>query len=115
MEWYGGKQQPDFKPADQFKFAFKLPDKPSIAVLPFNNMSGDASQDYLADGLSENIIAVLATSPDLFVIARNSSFTYKGKAVKVQEEVTEQLGVRYVLEGGVQKSGEKLRVTAQTC
>jgi TolB-like protein/class 3 adenylate cyclase len=106
------QQQPDFKPAEQSKFAFKLPDKPSIAVLPFNNMSGDASQDYLGDGLSENIIAVLATSPDLFVIARNSSFTYKGKAVKVQE-VSEQLGVRYVLEGSVQQSGEKLRVTAQ--
>ena len=105
-------QRPDFQPADQSKFAFKLPDKPSIAVLPFNNMSGDASQDYIADGLSENIITVLATSPDLFVIARNSSFTYKGKAVKVQE-VAEQLGVRYVLEGSVQQSGKKLRVTAQ--
>ncbi len=105
-------QRPDFQPADQSKFAFKLPDKPSIAVLPFNNMSGDASQDYLGDGLSENIIAVLASSPNLFVIARNSSFTYKGKAVKVQE-VAEQLGVRYVLEGSVQQSGEKLRVTAQ--
>ncbi len=105
-------QRPDFQPADQSKFAFKLLDKPSIAVLPFNNMSGDASQDYIADGLSENIITVLATSPDLFVIARNSSFTYKGKAVKVQE-VAEQLGVRYVLEGSVQQSGKKLRVTAQ--
>jgi adenylate cyclase len=105
-------QRPDFQPADQSKFAFKLPDKPSIAVLPFNNMSGDASQDYLGDGLSENIIAVLASSPNLFVIARNSSFTYKGKAVKVQE-VAEQLGVRYVLEGSVQQSGVKLRVTAQ--
>ena len=105
-------QRPDFQPADQSKFAFKLPDKPSIAVLPFNNMSGDASQDYLGDGLSENIIAVLASSPNLFVIARNSSFTYKGKAVKVQE-VAEQLGVRYVLEGSVQQSGKKLRVTAQ--
>ena len=106
------QQQPDFKPANQSKFAFKLPDKPSIAVLPFNNMSGDPSKDYLGDGLSENIIAVLATSPDLFVIARNSSFTYKGKAVKVQE-VAEQLGVRYVLEGSVQQSREKLRITAQ--
>jgi len=105
-------QRPDFQPADQSKFAFKLPEKPSIAVLPFNNLSGDASQDYIADGLSENIIAVLASSPNLFVIARNSSFTYKGKAVKVQE-VAEQLGVRYVLEGSVQQSGEKLRVTAQ--
>lgn len=105
-------QRPDFKPADQSKFTFKLPDKPSIAVLPFNNMSGDTSQDYLGDGLTENIIAVLATSPNVFVISRNSSFTYKGKAVKVQE-VAEQLGVRYVLEGSVQRSGEKLRVTAQ--
>ena len=105
-------QRPDFEPADQSKFAYKLPEKPSIAVLPFNNMSGDASQDYLGDGLTENIIAVLSTSPYLFVIARNSSFTYKGKAVKVQE-VAEQLGVRYVLEGSVQQSGEKLRVTAQ--
>ena len=106
------QQQPDFKPADQSKFAYKLPDKPSIAVLPFNNMSGEPSQDYLGDGLTENIISVLANSPNLFVISRNSSFTYKGKATKVQE-VAEQLGVRYVLEGIVQKSGEKLRVTAQ--
>ena len=106
------QQQPDFKPADQSKFAYKLPDKPSIAVLPFNNMSGDPSQDYIGDGMTENIIAVLATSSDLFVIARNSSYTFKGKAVKVQE-VAEQLGVRYVLEGSVQKPGEKLRVTAQ--
>ena len=104
--------QPDFEPADKSKFAYKLPDKPSIAVLPFNNMSGDPSQDYLGDGLSENIIAVLSTSPYLFVIARNSSFTFKGKSTKVQE-VSEQLGVRYVLEGSVQQSGEKLRVTAQ--
>ena len=105
-------QRPDFQPADQSKFSFKLPEKPSIAVLPFNNLSGDSAQDYLGDGLTENIIAVLATSPDLFVIARNSSFTYRGKAVKVQE-VAEQLGVRYVLEGSVQQSGEKLRITAQ--
>ena len=100
------------QPADQSKFAYKLPDKPSIAVLPFNNMSGEPSQDYLEDGLTENIISVLANSPNLFVISRNSSFTYMGKATKVQE-VAEQLGVRYVLEGSVQKSGEKLRVTAQ--
>ena len=75
-------------------------------------MSGEPSQDYLEDGLTENIISVLANSPNLFVISRNSSFTYMGKATKVQE-VAEQLGVRYVLEGSVQKSGEKLRVTAQ--
>ena len=104
--------QPDFEPADQAKFAYELPDKPSIAVLPFDNLSGDPTQDYLGDGLTESIIAVLATSPNLFVIARNSSSTYKGKPTKVQE-VAEQLGVRYVLEGSVQQSGEKLRVTAQ--
>lgn len=104
--------QPDFEPADQTKFAYQLPGKPSIAVLPFGNLTGDPTQDYLGDGLTENLIAVLATDPNLFVIARNSSFTYKGKATKVQE-VAEQLGVRYVLEGSVQKSGEKLRVTAQ--
>ena len=104
--------QPDFEPADQAKFAYELPDKPSIAVLPFDNLSGDPTQDYLGDGLTDSIIAVLATSPNLFVIARNSSFTYKGKPAKVQE-VAEQLGVRYVLEGSVQQSGEKLRVTAK--
>ena len=106
------QSRPDFEPADQTKFAYELPDRPSIAVLPFDNLTGDSEQDYLGDGLTENLIAVLATDPSLFVIARNSSFTYKGKATKVQE-VAEQLGVRYVLEGSVQKSGEKLRVTAQ--
>ena len=105
-------QQPDFEPANLAKYALKLPDKPSIAVLPFDNLSGDPSQDYLGDGLTENIIAVLAYSPDLLVIARNSVFTYKDKPVNVQE-VAEQLGVRYVLEGSVQKSGDQLRVTAQ--
>ncbi len=104
--------QPDFEPADPTKFAYKLPEKPSIAVLPFDNLTGDKKQDYLGDGLTENIIAVLATSPNLFVIARNSSFTYKGKATKVQK-VAEQLGVRYVLEGSVQRDGEKSRITAE--
>jgi TolB-like protein len=92
--------------------AYTLPDKPSIAVLPFDNLSGDPAQDYLGDGITENTIAVLATSPDLFVIARNSSFAYKGKAVQVQE-VAERFGVRYVLEGSVQRAGDWLRVTAQ--
>ncbi|MBS1255396.1 MAG: hypothetical protein MAG581_01197 [Deltaproteobacteria bacterium] len=105
-------QRPDFQPADQSKFAFKLPDKPSIAVLPFNNMSGDASQDYIADGLSENIITVLATSRTFPVISRNSSFTFRGQSVNLKQ-VAKQLGVRYVLEGSVQQSGKKLRVTAQ--
>jgi len=92
--------------------AFPLPTKPSIAVLPFDNLTGDKAQDHLADGLSENIISTLATMPGLFVIARNSSFTYKGKAVKVKK-VAEDLGVRFVLEGSVQRSGDTVRVTAQ--
>jgi adenylate cyclase len=94
------------------KMALPLPDKPSIAVLPFVNMSSDLQQDVLSDGLTEDIITTLSKVPNLFVIARNSSSTYKGKAVKVQQ-VAEDLGVRYVLEGSIQKSGERLRVTAQ--
>jgi len=89
-----------------------LPDKPSIAVLPFVNMSGDPEKEYLADGISENIIAALSKIPQIFVIARNSAFTFKGSAVKVQE-VARELGVRYVLEGSVQKAGERVRITAQ--
>ena len=89
-----------------------LPDKPSIAVLPFVNMSGDSEQEYLADGISENIITALSKIPQMFVIARNSAFTFKGRAVKVQE-VAQELGVHYVLEGSVQKAGERVRITAQ--
>jgi adenylate cyclase len=100
------------EPASLEKMAFPLPEKPSIAVLPFDNMSGDPEQDYLADGISENIISALSYIPEMFVIARNSSFTYKGKPVKVQQ-VSEELGVRYVLEGSVMKSEDKVRITAQ--
>jgi TolB-like protein/Tfp pilus assembly protein PilF len=100
------------EPASIEKMAFPLPEKPSIAVLPFDNMSGDSQQDYLADGISENIISALSSIPEIFVIARNSSFTYKGKPVKVQQ-VSEEMGVRYILEGSVIKSGDKIRVTAQ--
>jgi adenylate cyclase len=89
-----------------------LPDKPSIAVLPFSNISGDPKEDYLSDGITEQIIMALSKTPRMLVIARNSVFTYKGKPVKVQQ-VSEELGVRYVLEGSVQKSGDKLRITAQ--
>jgi adenylate cyclase len=89
-----------------------LPDKPSIAVLPFMNMSGDPEQEYLADGISENIITALSKIPQMVVIARNSAFTFKGRAVKVQE-VARELGVRYVLEGSVQKAGDRVRITAQ--
>ncbi len=89
-----------------------LPDKPSIAVLPFENMSGDPEQEYFSDGLTEDIITALSKTPKLFVIARNSTFTYKGKPVKVQQ-VGRELGVKYVLEGSVRKSGDKVRITAQ--
>jgi len=89
-----------------------LPDKPSIAVLPFANISGDPKEDYLSDGITEQIITALSKTPKLFVIARNSVFTYKGKPIKVQK-VSHELGVRYVLEGSVQKSGNRLRITAQ--
>ena len=94
------------------KMAFPLPEKPSLAVLPFDNLSSDSSQDYFSDGITENIIMALSTVSNLFVIARNSSFTYKGKPVKVQQ-VAEELGVRYVLEGSVQRSGDRVRITAQ--
>ncbi len=89
----------------------RLPDKPSIAVLPFDNMSGDAEQEYFADGLTEDIITALSRLRWLFVIARNSSFTYKGQADVKQ--VGREMGVRYVLEGSVRKSGQRVRVTAQ--
>jgi TolB-like protein len=89
-----------------------LPDRPSIAVLPFANMSGDPDQDYFADGLSEDLITGLARIRWLFVIARNSTFIYKGRAVDVGE-VSRELGVRYVLEGSVRRSGNRLRISAQ--
>jgi adenylate cyclase len=94
------------------KMSFPLPERPSIAVLPFTNMSGDHAQEYIGDGISENIISALSVGSGMFVIARNSTFTYKGRPVKVQQ-IAEDLGVRYVLEGSVQKSGARLRVTAQ--
>jgi TolB-like protein/class 3 adenylate cyclase len=92
--------------------ALALPDKPSIAVLPFQNMSGDPEQEYFADGIVEDITTSLSRSRMLFVIARNSSFTYKGKAVDIKL-VGRELGVRYVVEGSVRKAGKRVRVTAQ--
>ena len=92
--------------------ALTLPDRPSIAVLPFTNMSGDAEQDYFADGMVEEIITALSRLRWLFVIARNSSFTYKGRAVDVRQ-VGCELGVRYVLEGSVRKSANRVRITGQ--
>jgi len=98
------------KPAEPARLA--LPDKPSIAVLPFQNMSGDPKQEYFVDGMVEDIITGLSRIRWLFVIARNSSFTYKGKAVDIRQ-VGRELGVRYVLEGGIRKAGRRLRITAQ--
>jgi len=95
-----------------FQPALPLPDKPSIAVLPFQNISGDPEQEYFADGMVEEIITALSRIRWLFVIARNSSFTYKGKAVDVKQ-VGRELGVRYVLEGSVRKGGNRVRITAQ--
>ena len=89
-----------------------LPEKPSIAVLPFTNLSGDPEQDYFADGMVEEIITALSRIRWLFVIARNSTFTYKGQAVDVKQ-IGRELGVRYVLEGSVRKSGQRVRITAQ--
>ena len=89
-----------------------LPDKPSIAVLPFTNMSGDPEQEYFADGITEELTTVLSRTPLLFVIARSSAFTYKGRAVKIAD-VGRELGVRYVLEGSVRRAGERVRITAQ--
>jgi adenylate cyclase len=104
--------KPSVEVASKEKMTFSLPDKPSIAVLPFTNMSGDPKQEYFSDGLTEEIITALSKVPKLFVIARNSTFTYKGKPVKVQQ-VSEELGVRYVLEGSVRKTGNNIRITAQ--
>src|SRR5262249_51886338 len=89
-----------------------LPNKPSIAVLPFQNMSGDPDQEYFADGMVEEIITALSRISWLFVIARNSSFTYKDRIVDVKQ-VGQELGVRYVLEGSVRKSSNRVRVTGQ--
>ena len=100
------------EPASKEKMAFPLPEKPSIAVLPFKNLSGEAEQEFLADGITESIIGAISRVSELFVIASNSVFTYKGKPVKVQT-VSEELGVRNVLEGTVQKAGNQLRVHVQ--
>ena len=90
----------------------EVPEKPSIAVLPFDNISGDPEQEYFSDGITEEIITALSKVPKMFVIARNSTFTYKGMPVKVQQ-VGEELGVQYVLEGSVRKAGNRVRITAQ--
>jgi adenylate cyclase len=92
--------------------ALPLPDKPSIAILPFNNMSGDSEQEYFSDGITEDIITALSRSPWLFVVSRNSSFAYRETAVDVRK-ISRELGVRYILEGSVRKAGKRVRVTVQ--
>jgi adenylate cyclase len=110
----GKKKKPKTRqrPALVKRMAFPLPDKPSIAVLPFANMSGNPEQEYFCDGITDQIITSLSMIPRLFVIARNSTFVYKGKAVKMGK-VAEEMGVRYVLEGSVQKSGDRVRILVQ--
>jgi adenylate cyclase len=103
---------PKMEVASKEKMAFPLPDKPSIAVLPFVNMSGDKEQEYFSDGITEEIITALSKVPRLFVIARNSTFTYKGKPVMVQQ-VAQELGVRHMLEGSVRRTEDRVRITAQ--
>ncbi|MET0776723.1 MAG: winged helix-turn-helix domain-containing protein [Pseudomonas mandelii] len=108
----GVDERPPADPKPSPAAPLVLPEKPSITVLPFHNLSGDPEQDYFADGMVEDIIAALSRIRWLFVIARNSSFTYKGRAVDVKG-VGQELGVRYVLEGSVRKSGNKVRITGQ--
>jgi adenylate cyclase len=110
--WQFYASRPKEEPASLDKMAFPLPEKPSIAVLPFDNIGGDPEQEFFSDGLAENIITQLAQLPQLFVISRESTFAYKGKNVKVKQ-IAEDLGVRYILEGSVQSSGDRVRVTAQ--
>jgi adenylate cyclase len=104
--------KPAMEVASVKKMPYPLPDKPSIAVLPFANLSGNPEQEYFSDGLTEDIITALSKVQRLFVISRNSTFTYKRKSVKVQQ-VAEELGVQYVLEGSVQRAGDRVRITAQ--
>lgn len=106
------KGEPDENSFAPFPEALTLPEKPSVAVLPFSNMSGDPDQDFLVDGIVEEIIAALSRVRSFFVVARNSTFTYKGRAVDVRQ-VSRELGVRYVLEGSFRRSGRRIRVTAQ--
>ena len=112
LVWNFYWRAPKIEPASKEKMAFPLPDKPSIAVLPFVNMSDDAQQEYFSDGMTEDLITDLSKISGLFVIARNSTFTYKGKSVKIRQ-VAEELGVRYVLEGSVRRVGDQVRINAQ--
>ena len=95
---------------DETTLLLPLPDKPSIIALPFVNMSQDPEQEYLSDGITEDITTDLSKISSLFVISRNSAFTYKGKAVKVQD-ISREMGVRYVLEGSVRRANDRVRIT----
>ena len=110
--WHFYFRSPPMEVASVERMAFPLPDKPSIAVLPFANMSGDPKQEYFADGITDDLITDLSKIKGLFVIARNSMFTYKGKPVMVKQ-VAEELGVLYVLEGSVRRAGKQVRINAQ--
>ena len=110
--WQFYIQRPSVEPASLEKMAFPLPERPSVAVLPFVNMTGDPNQKYLADGISENITTALSTVPDIFVIDRNSALSFKEKSVKVKQ-VAEELGVQYVVEGHLQKAGERIQITTR--
>lgn len=107
-----GPWSPNLETASIERMTFPLPDKPSIAVLPFQNLTGDPAEDGFIDGITDDITTVLSTISEMFVIDRGSAFTYKGKTVKVQQ-VAEELGVRYVLEGSVKRSGDRVRISAQ--
>jgi TolB-like protein/class 3 adenylate cyclase/Tfp pilus assembly protein PilF len=110
--WSVYLRPPSIEPASVEKMAYPLPEKPSIAVLPFDNMSDDPKQAYISDGITENIIMAISKTPKLFVIARNSTFAYKDKPINIKQ-AAEELGVRYILEGSVQKTENRVRITAQ--
>ncbi len=112
LVWYFAFPTPNTQPPAPSTQPLPLPDKPSIVVLPFDNMSKDPEQDYFSNGITEVLTSDLSRISTLFVIARNTAFTYKGKSVNVQD-VGKELGVRYVLEGSVQKAGEQVRIVAQ--
>jgi len=110
--WFFYYRSIPIEPASIEKMAYPLPEKPSIAVLPFENLSGDSSHEFFSDGLTEEIITILSKSPKIFVIARNSTDPYKNRSIKIQK-VSEELAVRYVLEGSIRKDGNRTRITVQ--
>ena len=105
--WQLSTRRTSIEPASVEKMAYPLPDKPSIVVLPFTNISGDPDQEYFSDGITKEIITALSKIPKLFVIARKSTFTYKRKPVKIQQ-VSEELGVQYVVEGSVHRAEDRV-------